>query len=40
MNCAPNLVEKELGKDVNDPTENLTYYDQEMQDCAETTAVS
>ena len=29
------LVEKELGKDVNDPTENLTYYDQEMQDCAE-----
>jgi hypothetical protein len=24
-----------LGKDVNDPTENLTYYDQEMQDCAE-----
>ena len=29
------LVEKELGKDVTDPTENLTYYDQEMQDCAE-----
>ena len=24
-----------MGKDVNDPTENLTYYDQEMQDCAE-----
>ena len=29
------LVEKELGKDVNAPTENLSYYDQEMQDCAE-----
>ena len=29
------LVEKELGKDVTDPTENLTYYDQEMHDCAE-----
>ena len=29
------LVEKKLGKDVTDPTENLTYYDQEMHDCAE-----
>ena len=29
------LVEKSLGRDVGDPTENLTYYDQEMQDCAE-----
>ena len=29
------LVEKELGKEVTDPTENLTYYDQEMHDCAE-----
>ena len=29
------LVEKSLGKDVTDPTENLTYYDQEMRDCAE-----
>ncbi len=29
------LVEKSLGRDVEDPTENLTYYDQEMQDCAE-----
>lgn len=29
------LVEKSLGRDVVDPTENLTYYDQEMQDCAE-----
>ena len=29
------LVEKSLGRDVKDPTENLTYYDQEMQECAE-----
>jgi hypothetical protein len=29
------LVEKSLGRDVKDPTENLTYYDREMQDCAE-----
>lgn len=29
------LVEKALGKDVKDPTENLDYYDMEMQDCAE-----
>ena len=29
------LVEKSLGRDVEDPAENLTYYDQEMQDCAE-----
>ena len=29
------LVEKALGKDVIDPTENLTYYDTEMQNCAE-----
>lgn len=29
------LVEKSLGKDVEDPTENLEYYNQEMQDCAE-----
>lgn len=29
------LVEKALGRDPNDPTENLDYYDQEMQDCAE-----
>src|SRR5699024_9950661 len=29
------LVEKSLGKDVTDPIENLTYYDQEMRDCAE-----
>lgn len=29
------LVEKALGKDVKDPTENLDYYDKEMQDCAE-----
>lgn len=29
------LVEKSLGRDAKDPTENLTYYDQEMQDCAE-----
>ena len=29
------LVEKSMGKDVEDPTENLEYYDQEMQDCAE-----
>ena len=29
------LVEKSLGRDVQDPTENLTFYDQEMQDCAE-----
>ena len=29
------LVEKSLGRDVKDPTENLDYYDQEMQDCAE-----
>ena len=29
------LVEKALGKDVKDPTENLDYYDSEMQQCAE-----
>lgn len=29
------LVEKALGRDAEDPTENLDYYDQEMQDCAE-----
>lgn len=29
------LVEKSLGREVADPTENLTFYDQEMQDCAE-----
>lgn len=29
------LVEKTLGRDVIDPTENLTYYDAEMQNCAE-----
>lgn len=29
------LVEKVLGKEVEDPTENLDYYDTEMQDCAE-----
>lgn len=29
------LVEKALGKDVQDPRENLTYYNAEMQDCAE-----
>ena len=29
------LVEKALGKDVIDPTENLAYYDAEMQNCAE-----
>lgn len=29
------LVEKALGRDVTDPTENLTYYNGEMQNCAE-----
>ena len=29
------LVEKAIGRDVKDPTENLDYYDQEMQQCAE-----
>lgn len=29
------LVEKALGREVIDPTENLTYYDTEMQNCAE-----
>lgn len=29
------LVAKALGRDVKDPTENLDYYDQEMQSCAE-----
>jgi len=29
------LIEKALGRDVADPTENLDYYDQEMQQCAE-----
>ena len=29
------LVEKTLGRDVKDPTENLDYYDEEMQMCAE-----
>lgn len=29
------LVEKALGRDVSDPSESLTYYDAEMQNCAE-----
>lgn len=29
------LVEKALGRDAKDPTENLDYYDREMQNCAE-----
>ena len=29
------LVEKELGRDVQDPTENLSYYNTEMRECAE-----
>lgn len=29
------LVEKALGRDVKDPTESLSYYDAEMQTCAE-----
>ena len=29
------LVEKAIGKDVKDPTQNLTYYNAEMQNCAE-----
>lgn len=29
------LVEKALGRDVKDPTESLTYYNGEMQNCAE-----
>lgn len=29
------LVEKALGRNVTDPTENLTYYNAEMQNCAE-----
>ena len=29
------LVEKALGRDCKDPTENLTYYNTEMQSCAE-----
>ena len=29
------LVEMALGRDVEDPTENLTYYSGEMQNCAE-----
>ena len=29
------LIEKELGRDVSDPTKDLGYYDQEMQQCAE-----
>ena len=29
------LVEKALGREVIDPTDNLTYYDAEMQNCAE-----
>ena len=29
------LVEKALGRKVSDPTENLDYYDREMQDCAD-----
>ena len=29
------LVEKSLGRDAEDPTESLDYYDQEMQECAE-----
>lgn len=29
------LVEKALGRDVKDPTESLSYYDSEMQTCAE-----
>lgn len=29
------MVEKSLGRDAEDLTENLTYYDQEMQGCTE-----
>lgn len=29
------LAEKALGRETSDPTENLDYYDQEMQNCAE-----
>lgn len=29
------LIEKALGRDAHDPTENLDYYDSEMQQCAE-----
>ena len=29
------LIEKALGREVIDPTDNLTYYDAEMQNCAE-----
>ena len=29
------LVEKALGRDVKDPTNSLSYYDEEMQTCAE-----
>ena len=29
------LLEKALGRQTRDPTEDLTYYDQEMQECAE-----
>lgn len=29
------LVEKAIGNDVKNPTENLTYYNAEMQNCAE-----
>ena len=29
------LVERSLGRDVKDPTENLDYYNAEMQSCAE-----
>ena len=29
------LVEESLGRDATDPTENLDYYDQDMQQCAE-----
>jgi len=29
------LVEKELGRDVKDPTEDLDFYDSEMRQCAE-----
>ena len=30
-----NLVESALGREADDPTESLEYYDQEMQECAE-----
>ena len=35
MSCAPIRWKKPLGRRVKDPTENLTYYSQEMEDCAD-----